>query len=173
MSGINNQNNFPYPNRSSLTRGDTPYSSMEINNMLHLGAEITVVNLMLHSLSPQGRRRVEQMYTGDPFDIDIRLDSDSKNRSAEIVNTFLKTIGRRLVFKKVRKQYKSVEISPVEFENCPFINPVYFITKEQLESKNFDPVKENEERQKIEKMKMENGICPVTFDGRNYREIYK
>ena len=32
MSGINNQNNFPYPNRSSLTRGDTPYSSMEINN---------------------------------------------------------------------------------------------------------------------------------------------
>ncbi len=32
MSGINNQNNFPYQNQSNQTRGDTPYSSMDINN---------------------------------------------------------------------------------------------------------------------------------------------
>lgn len=149
------------------------FGSMEINNMLHLGAEITVVNLMIHSLSPQGRRRVEQMYTEDPFDIDVRLDSDSKNRSAEIVNTFLKTMGRRLVFRKIKKQYKSVDISPVEFENCPFINPVEFIPLEILRMEGFDPVKYSENRQKIEEDKAKNGISPVTFDGRKYREIYK
>ena len=149
------------------------FGSMEINNMLHLGAEIAVMNLMIHSLSPQARRLAEQMYTEDPFNIDVRLDSDSKNRSAEIVNTFLKTIGRRLVFRKVPKIYKSVEISPVEFENCPFEIPVYFIPQEILKQEGFDPVKENEERQELERRKKEEGISPVTFDGRNYRELYK
>ena len=149
------------------------FGSMEINNMLHLGPEIAVVNLMIHSLSPQGRRRAEQMYDGDPFNIDIKLDSDCKNRSAEIVNTLLKTIGRRLVFKKVSKEYRSVEISPVEFDRCPFTNPVYFIPLELMNSKNFDINKWNDDRERIEREKAENGVSPVTFDGRNYRELYQ
>lgn len=87
----------PYPN--------TPikFGPMESNNMGHLGIEELVTNLMIHSLSPHGRRMAEQMYTEDPFHVNIRLDEVAKNRSVEKVNTYLKTIGIRLRFVRIRK----------------------------------------------------------------------
>ena len=93
------------------------FGNMETNNMAHIGVEPLIANMMIHSLSPQGRRLVEQMYTGDPFHIDIKLDSNSKNRSAEIANTYLKAIGRRLTFIKKPKDITKITISPVSFDH--------------------------------------------------------
>jgi DNA replication protein DnaC len=50
---------------------------METNDLNHLGAGYIIQNLMIHSLSPHARRLTEQMYTCNPFSIDIKLDDDS------------------------------------------------------------------------------------------------
>jgi DNA-directed RNA polymerase beta subunit len=144
------------------------FGNMETNNQDHLGAEVVISNMMIHSLSPQGRRLVEQMYTGDPLNIDIKLDSSSKNRSAEIVNTYLKTIGRRMVFKKTKKKITKISISPVTFDRSPTTCPVYFIPSNMREG--FDYEKEFKECNRIEALKKKRKvICPVKFDGRNFR----
>ena len=103
---------------------------METNNFNHIGAENVIANLMIHSTSPQGRRLVEQMYTDDPFTIDIKLDSNSKNRSAEIANTYLKTIGRRLTFVKIKKAIHRLISKPIEFIDDKEIRPIHFCDKE-------------------------------------------
>lgn len=132
--------------------------------MAHIGVDALISNMMIHSLSPQGRRLVEQMYTGDPFKIDIKLDSDSKNRSAEIANTYLKTIGRRLIFVKKPKHIKKITFSPVSFEQFPIKQVVSFIPEDQREG--FDYIKDFKERQKFEEKKKKAGaVSPVTWMG--------
>lgn len=79
------------------------FGPMESGDMGHMGSDIVVVNLMMYSLSPIGRRLVEEMYTGDPYDIDIKLNSKAKNRSVEQLNAKLKTMGYRIRFRKKRK----------------------------------------------------------------------
>ena len=140
------------------------FGNMETNNMAHIGVEALISNMMIHSLSPQGRRLVEQMYTGDPFKIDIKLNSDSKNRSAEIANTYLKAIGRRLKFIKKRKQFGRITISPVSFDRDPYQHPVSFVPQSQREG--FDYIKDFEERQKYEEKKRKAGaFSPIEFEG--------
>lgn len=140
------------------------FGNMETNNMVHAGPEIVVSNMMIHSLSPQGRRLVEQMYTGDPFQIDIRLDSDSKNRPAEIANTYLKTIGRRIVFKKRPKIKRKIAISPIIFERDPVTYPISFVPEHLREG--FDYEKDFHERQELEAKKRETKAeSPIEFEG--------
>lgn len=135
--------------------------------MAHGGVEVLIQNMMIHSLSPQARRLVEQMYTGDPFHIDIKLDSDSKNRSAEIANTYMKAIGRRLDFIKKKKVYKSpVLFSPVKFNRDPdthITTPITFVPKSVVYNKDYDPMKALEERGK--EISRANATSPVKFLG--------
>lgn len=93
------------------------FGPMESGDMGHMGTDIVVMNLMLYSLSPIGRRLVEELYTGDPYDVDIRLNTRAKNRSVEQLNAKLKTMGYRFVFKKKRKQIKNVfTIGAISFD---------------------------------------------------------
>ena len=77
---------------------------METEDFIHIGAENVVSALMIHSVSPQARRLLEQALTGNPYHVDIVLNSDSKNRNVEILNAYLKTMGLRLTFKKIKKK---------------------------------------------------------------------
>lgn len=138
------------------------FGNMETNNFDHIGADIVIANMMIHSLSPHGRRLAEQMYTGDPFNIDIKLDSESKNRSAEIANTYLKTIGRKLRFIKRRKVRQKVAVSPIIFERDPVVYPISFVPENLREG--FDYEKDFIERQK-ENEKRKNAISPLEFEG--------
>lgn len=96
------------------------FGPMESGDMNHMGSDAVVINLMLHSVSPHGRRLTEAMYTGDPYDVDIKLDTKSKNRSVEILNARLKTMGYRMKFKKTRKKIVQAVMMPaVEFSNGP------------------------------------------------------
>ena len=141
------------------------FGNMEINNMLHAGPEVVISNMMIHSLSPQGRRLVEQMYTGDPFSIDIKLDSDSKNRSAEIANTYLKTIGRRLCFYKQKKHIERITVCPIAFDHEPVEFPIMFVPEEKREG--FDYIKDfNDRMEFLKKLKRnKNAECPIEIDG--------
>ena len=104
------------------------FGNMEINNYNHLGPEAVIENLMIHSVSPHARKTVKQMYTCDPYNINIRLDNEATNRGAEIINTRLKTIGRRLVFKKVKKERVKTTIAPIYFVKDPYVTPISFIS---------------------------------------------
>ena len=80
---------------------------MEINNFAHIGTDLVINALLLHSVSPHARKLVEEFSTGNPYITDIQLDDMSTNRSAEIVETYLKAIGLRLKFIKKRKIKKN------------------------------------------------------------------
>lgn len=175
-TNIRNENTKSKAKKDSrILYPNTPirFGSMETNNFGHLGTELVVANMMIHSVSPQGRRLVEQMYTTDnPFVIDIKLDSDSRNRSAEIVNTFLKTTGRRLVFIKKPKNINHIRFSPILFTEDPYHYPISFIPKQDWD--NFDIEKDFKDRQKLyEKIKKNKKLrSPISFEGmgRNYRD---
>lgn len=92
--------------KSTYTKTPIKFGEMETGDMAHLGMEAVIVMLMIYSASPQARRLAEQLLTGDPFDVDVKLDSDSTNRGVEILNAYLKTMGLRLTFQKVYKNIK-------------------------------------------------------------------
>ena len=96
---------------------------MESNIYIHLSPEIYITNLMLYSTSPQGRRSAEVLLTGDPYNIDVKLDPDAKSRSVEKLNAALKTMGLRFVFKKIPKVKKHLFK-----ENNPYASkaPLFF-----------------------------------------------
>lgn len=100
--------NYREPNSNTPIK----FGQMESGDFDHMGTEYVVINLLLHSLSPHGRRLVEEAAVGDPYNVDIKLDYKAKNRSAEILNTRLKTMGYRLVFKKIKKHKKYAALIP-------------------------------------------------------------
>lgn len=91
---------------TKYTKTPIMFGFMESADMIHLGILYVVMNLMLYSNSPQARRLFEQLLIGDPYQIDIRLDQDSKNRNAEIINALLKNMGIQLRFVKRPKEIK-------------------------------------------------------------------
>ena len=107
------------------------FGDMELGDLGHIGFEHVVTLLMIHSVSPHARRLVEQMFTDDPYLIDVRLDENSSNRSAEILNTYLKAIGYKLVFEKRKKvMVKPFTISPFT-RTAPTMKKPFTILKNQ------------------------------------------
>lgn len=106
-TNIRNENTRNKANKNyKALHTSTPikFGEMETEDFIHIGAENVVSALMIHSVSPQARRLLEQALTGNPYHVDIVLNSDSKNRSVEILNAYLKTMGLRLVFAKKKKK---------------------------------------------------------------------
>ena len=142
------------------------FGNMEINSESHLGAEVVITNLMLHSVSPHARQLVSQMYLDDPYHVNIMLDGQSKNRGAEIVNAYLKVIGRRLIFEKVPKRRIKLSISPLFFDDPQVVNPIFF------EKPGFDFNKYYKEQTELEKQTppdRSGAIKPLYFEGRDLR----
>ncbi len=91
-------------NKSLYSNTPIKFGDMESNDLGHAGIENVISTLMIHSVSPQARRLVEQMLTDDPYDIDIKLSDNAINRTAQIANIYLKTMGYRLKFIKIKKK---------------------------------------------------------------------
>lgn len=92
--------------KSPYTRTPIRFGDMEVGNLNHMGNEIVACVSMMYSSSPHARRSVQNLYTGNPFDINIKLDNKAKNRNVEVINARLKTCGYRLEFKKIPKKLK-------------------------------------------------------------------
>lgn len=122
-TNIKNQNTKSKANKNyKALHANTPiqFGDMETTDMQHVGIEYVVTNLMIHSVSPKARRLVEEMLTGDPFDVNIELDTEATNRDVEIVNTYLKTKGLRLKFTKIMKEMvPMITIEMVTIEEVP------------------------------------------------------
>jgi len=93
--------------KTTITKTPVRFGEMESGNLLHLGAETVVINLLLYSASPKGRRLAEELLTGDPFNINIQLDDECTNRGVEILNAYLLTMGLRIKFIKTPRNIKS------------------------------------------------------------------
>ena len=92
------------------------FGEMESGDLGHLGMEYVLSILMIHSVSPQARRLAEQMLTDNPYDIDIKLDENSVNRSAQIANIYLKVMGYRLRFlKKLKRPKRGVLVKGITY----------------------------------------------------------
>lgn len=121
LTNMNTKSNASKGYKEPFPNTPIKWGNMESGNWAHLdpkiGSMYTIVNHMLHSLSPHARREVEQMQTGDPYHVDIRLNTMASNRAVEIVNCYLKTMGYRIKFVPVRVVRKTpVVIKPVKCE---------------------------------------------------------
>lgn len=94
--------------RCAITKTPVKWGEMETMIFLHCSSETVVINAMLMSLSPRARRSVMDMLLGDPYHVDIHIDMDARNRSAEKVQAIMKGMGLRLKFKKIPIVTKSV-----------------------------------------------------------------
>lgn len=106
LKGLNVRSKANKALETKYTKTPVMFGVMETGDLIHIGAQFVVMNLMLYSSSPRARRLFEQLLIGSPMDIDIKLDEDSKNRNAEIINALMKTMGVRLTFDKVPKKIK-------------------------------------------------------------------
>ena len=105
LKNENTRDNSKRSYKSPYAKTCVKFGDMETGDMLHLGVEEVIVNLLLVSLAPKARREVGRQLTEGPiFDIDIKLPEDASNRSVEILNAYLLTIGLRLVFIKIPKR---------------------------------------------------------------------
>ncbi len=132
--------------------------------MSHLGMEAVIINLMLNSVSPLGRRQMEALLTGDPYNIDIKLTDDCTNRSAQIVDVYLKTLGLKLVFIKKPKNIKPGISYPAIKKCLPMRRPgiIYINPNESYHNDNY--INEAIEYEKTRKVKPGIIYDGITYD---------
>lgn len=119
MKNLNTKSKASKMFESRFKKTPIMFGGMEAGDLAaHLGIRNTIIQLMLYAVSPKARRLFEQLLVGDPYDIDIKLDKDSKNRNAEIIATIFKAMGLRLEFiKKPKKDNflaRRVMVKPVK-----------------------------------------------------------
>lgn len=141
------------------------FGDMETADLGHIGMEQVISVLMIHSVSPQARRLVEQMLTDNPYDIDIKLDENSVNRSAQIANIYLKAMGYRLkFFKKRKKLVRGILTKGVTYHygDKPMRNGVMYVSEAE---KGFDVDKDLKRMEEVEGLKR-----GVYYEGVHYKE---
>ena len=141
------------------------FGDMEQGDLSHIGVENVVSILMIHSVSPQARRLAEQMLTDNPYDIDIKLDDNSINRTAQIANVYLKTMGYRLRFlKKMKKPKRGVLTKGITYHygDHPLRKGVMYVSEEE---KGYDIDKDFKRAQEVEDKKR-----GVYYEGVSYDE---
>ena len=135
LRGENSRNKANKHYRAIRQATPINFGDMEMGDLGHLGFENVITLLMIHSVSPHARRLVEKMFVDDPYLVDIKLDEDSSNRSAEILNTYLKAIGYKLEFNKTpKKLVKPFTIKPLArnpVKSKQLVKPFMLLDKNQ------------------------------------------
>ncbi len=141
------------------------FGEMELNSFEHIGPEKVIEVLLIHSVSPHARQLVEQFSTGDPYLMNIRLDNDSSNRSAEIAQTYLKTIGLRLNIRKIKKKkINPFMIHAMEFDQFAKQDPFNYIDPSNMGKKQLaKTIKELDEYKKDAMKRYEAGKLTDPF----------
>lgn len=140
------------------------FGDMESGDLGHIGMEYVLSALMIHSVSPQARRLVEQMLTDDPYDIDIKLDDNSINRTAQIANIYLKVMGYRLRFKKKLKRPKRGILTKgitYHWGDKPLRKGIMYVSEEE---KGFDIEKDIKRSEEVHGLKRGVYYDGVTYD---------
>ena len=138
IRGENTKSKAAKQHKSRFSATQVRFGEMEFSDLMHMLDVILVDSqLMRVSSSPIGRAQHSELLTGNPFVVDIKLNSDAKSRPVEIVNAYLKTIGLKLVIEKVKKNknivkhYGYYKFKPLRQRG--FFKCVFPITLEQAE----------------------------------------
>ena len=135
--------------RSPIANTPIRWGEMENTIFIHEGPEIVVTNLMLYSTSTSGRRDAMQIYTGDPYNIDVKLSPDARSRSAETVKTLMMGMGLEIDFIKIPKVNMGSPFVFVERNDySPFVRVIRespFVRVERHEESPFVFVERHEE----------------------------
>ena len=140
------------------------FGDMEQGDLSHIGIEYALSALMIHSVSPQARRLTEQMLTDDPYDIDIKLDENSINRTAQISNIYLKNLGYRLKFsKKLKRPKRGILAKGITYHwgDKPLRNGIMYVSEEE---KGFDIAKDIKRAEEVHGLKRGVYYDGVTYD---------
>lgn len=159
----NSRNKASKVYKAQFSRTPIRFGDMELGDLSHMGIERVVEMLMLYSSSPQARMLCESAMTGDPYNVDIKLDDTSTNIQAEILKTYLKTIGFKLNFIKIPK-HKSYPVLRSPFEFFPSDRTEYnpFIMYHKDEYVDHEAVLKRAE--KFDKYKWPIYVTPITTD---------
>jgi hypothetical protein len=84
---------------------------MENDSLSHIGTDAVVTFLMLYSVSPTGRLHAKDILVGDPFNVNLRLDENDRNRKVETYKTRFEAMGLELVIDIKKKKPKQLEFS--------------------------------------------------------------
>jgi hypothetical protein len=103
LKNLNSKSKANKVHEAKFTKTPIMFGGMESGDLAHIGTEYVVMQLMLYSVSPQARKLFKELLTGDPYNVDIKLDGVAKNRNAEIIEALLETMGLRIIFKKTPK----------------------------------------------------------------------
>lgn len=159
----NSRNKASKVYKAQFSRTPIRFGDMELGDFSHMGIERVVEMLMLYSSSPQARLLCESAMTGDPYNVDIKLDDTSSNIQAEILATYLKTIGYRLKFLKIPKQ-KLTPILRNPFEFVASDRTPYHPFVEYHRDEHVDHEKVMERAEKFRKYKYPFVVTPFTSD---------
>lgn len=136
------------------------FGEMEGNILRAMGAEIDVMNMMLYSNSPVGRRDAKQMLTSYTFN--VQLSEDAKSRSAEIVNAIIKTMGYEFVFKKILINYgdpfQPCFDSPGLFYFCDPVKDPLFVRADIVSNRLFTNAMEQERKVFVDVAELTNQL---------------
>ena len=152
------------------------YGEMESSAISsHIGPEIFYEVFMLTSSSPEGRRSHKKLLLGDPFNFNIELDEDCTSIAADIGQAYLKTLGERLRFIKIKKFKKRPMIKTVMTAVPRRMKNVMYKMPEGLSQKERDKLlaKLMAADKKIEQMKRKDvmGFVPGVYEEtKRYRE---
>lgn len=121
-TNISNKNSRSKANKlhkGMHTKTPVRFGEMEAGNTGHMGTDYVIIDLLMYSASPHARQSAGiELLTGDPFHIDVKLDTDSVNTGVQELNTLLKTAGLKLGF------YKEKIVRQSPFIRTPFRKPV-------------------------------------------------
>ena len=93
------------------------FGEMESSTLTaHLGIDYFLTEFLITSASPQARRKHQKLLTGDPFEFNIDVDEDATSQSADIAQAYLKTLGCKFRFIKLKKY----RLAPVRREVVRF-----------------------------------------------------
>ena len=105
IRGENSKSKSSKQHKSLYSATPVRFGEMEWEDLIHIKAvEQVITVLMLLSSSPGARKLNQQLLTGNPFNIDIKLDESSTSRSVEIAMAYLKTLGLKIQIEKVPKK---------------------------------------------------------------------
>ena len=92
------------------------------------------------------------METGDPYNVNIEMTNESKNRNAEFAETYLKAIGVRMNFiQKVKKKVQAFVQHCVKFNKPPKDTKMKECVR-FIDEPNYDYWAHYKERVEMEKM---------------------
>lgn len=134
------------------------FGEMETSTIgAHVGTDILYEEFMLSSSSPKGRREHQKLLTGDPFEFNIELDEDCTSLTADIGQAYMKTIGERLRFIKLRKfKHRPMMRAVVGFIPKRNRNVVYFLDEKFRN----DPKAAKKEIRRLKALDEEQSLVP-------------